>query len=133
MGGQITTADFPFDRRLRAGTAVPSGFKLRSPVASLTSFNDFMADTAVIAATFGCHKDTLTSIAHGLTNHGNHPPFKLFYSFLRAKKWPEPKHIRPLLLPIFLFHRHASIDETAIACQALFSPFLRGEYAFTAL
>jgi hypothetical protein len=70
VGGQVAVAVFPFDGRLRASGAIPTGSNLGCTVASFAGFNDFTAETAIVTATFGGHEGAFTAFANGLTNHG---------------------------------------------------------------
>ena len=91
MGRQVTISVFPFQFRFGASAAVPTALNLRCTVTALTSLNDFMAQTVVVAAAFGGHEGTLTALSNGLTNHGYHSPFHLF----EHKKWPDSCRIQP--------------------------------------
>lgn len=74
MRGQIAVAAFPFERRLGAGTAIPTGFNLGGAPASLTGFDDFMAKSTIVIASFAAHECTFGTFADSLTNHNSYPP-----------------------------------------------------------
>jgi hypothetical protein len=86
VSGQVAIAVFPLGGRLGTGTAIPAGFNFRGTVAPFARFDDFVAQSTIVAAAFGGHKCTLITFADRLTNHGNHPPS--YSRYFVHKKWP---------------------------------------------
>jgi hypothetical protein len=82
VGCQVAVTLFPFDGRLGASAAVPTGAKLGRTIAALARFDDLMAESTVVAASLSGHKCTLGTFANGITNHNNH----LIYTNFDTKK-----------------------------------------------
>jgi hypothetical protein len=77
MSGQIAVTAFPLNCRFGTRRAVPTRFNLGGTAASLARSGYFMAQPAVVAATFGGHEYALGTFADRLTNHGNHLPSQI--------------------------------------------------------
>ena len=73
MGGKVTTAIFPPDRRVWTGRAVPPGSKFRGAITSIALLHDLMANTTVKGTAFVDHKDAIHTGLYSCTVHGNHP------------------------------------------------------------
>ena len=73
MGGKVTTAIFPPDRRVWTGRAVPPGSKFRGAITSIALLHDLMANTTVKGTAFVGHKDAIHTGLCSCTVHGNHP------------------------------------------------------------
>jgi hypothetical protein len=49
-----------------------------------------VAKSIVVTAAFGRHEGAFAAFSNGLTNHGNHPPFKLVMHKKMARLMPHP-------------------------------------------
>lgn len=72
MCGEVAFAVFPFEGRIRAGSAVPSGREFDSAATSITFFYGLMTVAAVKGTTILRHKYAFHPWFYSCTVHRNH-------------------------------------------------------------
>jgi hypothetical protein len=75
MGGYVAVTVFPFQRRIRCGSAINAGGKFGTSLTSLAFINDGKAVAFVIAAALGCHEYAILAFSNSCTNHNRLPVF----------------------------------------------------------
>ena len=73
MWSKVAISGFPFQWRIRACRAVPSGSVFNATIAAFTVLHDLVANSAIVRTPLCSHKRALKTFSNRCTNHCNHP------------------------------------------------------------
>jgi hypothetical protein len=78
VSGKVADSATPFDRRLGAGGAVPTGAVLPLAAATAALFENLLTNPSFVTTSFGRHKNAFDSGLNAGASHENHPLSNVF-------------------------------------------------------
>jgi len=88
VGGEVAGSLGPFQAGLAVGLAIRTCFISHHSVTSFAGIHDGITSSTVVGTAVLLHEDAFCSRLDGLTNHGDLPPFMMYYflNLLKIKK-----------------------------------------------